>query len=667
MTVHNEESAGVREAYGARMARFAEEAARLGLRSRRIAHLRLAIFACFSGSLLLGLWPFPQVGWGWISASGGFLLLFIFLVGRHDRVIRQERRAAVTRDLCEEALARLDRRWDALAPRVAPKEAARAPLSRDLDLFGEGARRASLFDLLGTPHTPMGRQTLAEWLLEPASPAVVRARQEAVRELAPLLDFRQDFGVRGRQMLSMPSGVEPFLAWAEGEPWMLGRAHRVWIPRVLTFVTILLLVLGIAGLLPPWWLLGVALNLLYTAVAGRRAHGIFDQVARRERAFREFEGLFSPIAQGSFQALGLQSLVLRLFVDGQAAHSQMRRMDRIMGMADARRTGLMYLLVQGLLLWDFHVLYALSRWQRGVGRKVRDWFAVLGEVEALMALAALAHDEPSWCFPELVDPGRDAALRARALGHPLLPLDGCIRNDVSVGPTGSFLLVTGSNMSGKSTLLRAIGVNAVLAQVGGPVCAESFSMPPLRLGTSFRLEDSIEQGVSFFMAELRRLKTIVDEASSLAGYGTDRAEMPASGEGEREWMYLFLLDEILQGTNVYERQIAVRHVLCHLMRRGAIGAISSHDLTLAESEGLTEAARPVHFTEDYRVEPKGPRMTFDYRLRPGVAPTTNALKLLELVGLGEAVSSQGGPPQTSRELPCEPAGGPAGEPAGGRS
>lgn len=647
----------------ARMVRFTAAGARLGQRSRRIAHLRLALFVLCAGSLVLGLWSYPQVGWAWIGASAGWLALFVALVGTHDSVIREERRMAVLAELCQEALGRLERRWETLPVRAAPPEAVRHPLSRDLDLFGEGSRRASLFDLLGTPHTPMGRQTLAEWILTPAPPATVHGRQEAVRELAPQLDFRQDLGVRGRQMLSMPSGVEPFLTWAESEPWMLASAHRIWIPRFLTAVTLGLILLNIAGLLPAWWLLAAAGNLLCTALLGRRAHEIFDQVAWRERAFREFEGLFAPLADARFDAPLLQRLQERLSADGVAAHRQMRRLDRIMGLADARRSGLMYLLLQALTLWDFHVLYALSGWQRSVGRRVRDWFAVLGEVEALSALAALAHDEPSWCFPSITPPSGEARLQARALGHPLLPGDTCVRNDVTVGPRGSFLLVTGSNMSGKSTLLRAIGMNAVLAQVGGPVCAEELSMPSVRLGTSFRVEDSLEQGVSFFMAELRRLKSIVDEAAAVASdAGDGDGKGKASGEGpvapttvRGEWTYLFLLDEILQGTNVYERQIAVRHVLFHLMGRGAIGAISSHDLTLAESEGLAEAVRPVHFTEDYRVDADGPRMTFDYLLRQGVAPTTNALKLLALVGLGEGLETeprfQDGTSQAPSRLP----------------
>jgi DNA mismatch repair ATPase MutS len=261
-----------------------------------------------------------------------------------------------------------------------------------------------------------------------------------------------------------------------------------------------------------------------------------------------------------------------------------------------------------------------ERWQQRVGPRVRGWFEALGELEALCALAALEHDNPSWIFPT-VEEGR-ASYRAEGLGHPLLPPSSCVINDVEVGPSGRFLLVTGSNMSGKSTLLRSIGINAVLAQAGGAVLARSLIMPPMVLGTSFRVQDSIEAGVSFFMAELKRLKEVVD----LAGQ--------SHAEGERRLLYL--LDEILQGTNVYERQIAVRRVILHLLREGALGAVSTHDLTLAEADSLAEAAVPCHFTETYEPDAEGgPRMVFDYELREGVATTVNALKLLEMVGLGE--------------------------------
>ncbi len=210
-------------------------------------------------------------------------------------------------------------------------------------------------------------------------------------------------------------------------------------------------------------------------------------------------------------------------------------------------------------------------------------------------------------------------LQARQLGHPLLPCETCVANDVEIGPAGSFLLVTGSNMSGKSTLLRAIGVNAVLAQAGRPVCAEHLTMPPVVLATSMRIRDSLEDGVSFYMAELMRLKEIVDVARD------------ADSRNHRTLLYL--LDEILLGTNSKERHLAVVRVLQHLLERGAIGAISTHDLDLATSESLAGACRCVHFCETLHDQDAERPMTFDYRLRPGIATTSNALKLLEIVGL----------------------------------
>jgi len=232
----------------------------------------------------------------------------------------------------------------------------------------------------------------------------------------------------------------------------------------------------------------------------------------------------------------------------------------------------------------------------------------------------LAYDHPDWTFPE-VDASA-TSIEASGLGHPLLPGAARISNDVQLGAEGSFLLITGSNMSGKSTLLRSIGVNVVLAQAGGPVCASKLRLPPVKLATSIRVRDSLEDGVSFYMAELMRLKEIVDEAVAFGGR-PDRA-------------LVYLLDEILQGTNSQERRIAVEQVLSHLVKHGAIGAISTHDLDLAASDALEGQFLPVHFRETLHDHDAEHRMTFDYKLREGVATTTNALKLLEMVGLGNA-------------------------------
>jgi DNA mismatch repair ATPase MutS len=244
----------------------------------------------------------------------------------------------------------------------------------------------------------------------------------------------------------------------------------------------------------------------------------------------------------------------------------------------------------------------------------------LGEWETLSALATLAHDHPDWAYPTFATDGA-VELKGNALGHPLIPPSECVRNDVSVGPPGTFLFVTGSNMSGKSTLLRALGTNAVLAAAGAPVCAASLRLPPVRVYTSMRIEDSLEEGISLFMAELLRIKQVVEAAAS-----TDGAGRPV----------LYLIDEILHGTNTAERRIAARGVVRHLLGSGAIGAVSSHDLTLAEAPEIESAAQAVHFREEVgSADDAGAVLTFDFKLREGVATTRNALKLLEAVGLGE--------------------------------
>jgi DNA mismatch repair ATPase MutS len=290
----------------------------------------------------------------------------------------------------------------------------------------------------------------------------------------------------------------------------------------------------------------------------------------------------------------------------------MRRLFRILGFAELRTgAAIFHFPVQALTLWDFHVVFALDGWRRDAGRRVRDWMEAVGELDALSALARIRHDNPGWAAPAL-DPG--PVLQARDLGHPLIPDDRRVGNDVEIGPPGTLLLVTGSNMSGKSTLLRAVGLNIVLAQSGAPVCAAAMRLPPSDLQTSIRVQDSLELGLSYFMAALARLKGVVDAA-----------------EHERADRVLFyLLDEILQGTNSAERGIAVRGVARHLLEAGAIGAMTTHDLAIAGEPPLETAARLVHFTET--VDEQG-NMAFDYRLRPGLATSRNALRLMKLIGI----------------------------------
>ena len=546
------------------------------------------------------------------------------------------------------------RRWSRLPPSPAPPpeaygdDGSRRPAVRDRGLFGP----ASLARLLGTVRTPAGRRELGRWLLVPAPTDEIRRRQGAVAELAGELELRQEMELAallatGEATSASPAAtaapgddtaqagagnpdLERFLAWAEGEPWLLHRPALVWTSRLLPLVTVGLGLAAIGGLLPGSLaaLPPIAALVLTWALRGD-TEAVFDRVAAGPAELATYAAALETLEGRSFDDPKLQELARRMTSGGRSAARWMKRLARRVESADARH-GSFHVINQVLTLWDFHALWALERWQVTAGRDVRRWLAALAELEALAALGALAWEQPGWCFPRLTEAGDtgvgdEAVLSGRGLGHPLLADDVRVGNDIRVGPPGTVLLVTGSNMSGKSTLLRSLGTNVTLGQAGGPVCAEEMTLPPLTLGTSILVEDSLADGVSFFYAELLRLKQVVDLADAARGGGRT---------------LLFLLDEVLRGTNSVERQVAVVRVLSHLLEAGAIGALSTHDLELGSVPEVARAADPVHFRET--IHPPGgdgadtedrPRMSFDYRLRPGPATTTNALALLAAVGL----------------------------------
>ena len=589
-------------------------------RASRVSNLRLAIFVLGVGALV---WAELQPERGALALAAAVLavLAFLVLVAVHSRLKQRERWAAEMAAVNDEGLARLRRDWDGL-PAVAESGPEGHPYAHDLDIFGHG----SLARFLATTGTRVGRERLHGWLLAPAPPAEVPRRQAAVRALIPRLEYRQEVQVSGRLAGEPdPDALQAFLEWAESGPWLLRRGPLLWLARLIPPATLGLAVLHIDGTLArPWWILPLVAGTVLASVFGKRVHRLMAGASLGESSVRHYADLVGRIQAETFEdgALGAIRDTLTAECD---ARRELERLGWLTELAELRHGGLFYVMVHLPTLWDFHVLWALERWKQRAGRHVREWVDAIARMDALCALAGPAHDEPGWSFPELTDGDR---LEAEALAHPLLGPEERVANDVTVGPPGTFLMVTGSNMSGKSTLLRAIGVNAVLAEAGGPVCAGSLRLPPLELRTSMRVEDSLERGVSLFMAELQRLKQVVDaaEAASAAGPGPAPDEPPAR-------ILLYLLDEILHGTNSAERQVAIREVLGHLLERRAVGAISTHDLALAEQEPLKSAVVPVYFRETVHPEGHEPPMTFDYRLRDGVATSTNAMKLVRLVGL----------------------------------
>ena len=645
--------------YTERAERFDREAG-VKLRIARVfGRLRLTLF---TASIASAWWLFAA-GRGtaaWLLLAGA-AAAFAILVTRQRVARRETRRAELMAEFNREGIARLDRNWPGLRPApglAAPKD---HDYAADLDLFGP----ASLLHLIGVCGTAPGWRTLRAWLLGRADPDTVALRQAAVSEMAGALDFRDQLAAEARlvevptsaapgrpsplRALGLPSALgnpdppaspdaptpanDPaasFLRWAEGDPWL---PNHLWL-RVASYLlpaanltAIVLYSIGTVPIAALGW--PFVISALLLAPKSRAIHQVFADADDGESGVRQYGPLLAHLAAAPLDSPYATALRRRIGTGPRSAPAEIATLRRLLDMADARRSPLLHYPLAVILHWDVHVLAGLERWKARSGSRVRGWLDAVGEAEALASLAALAADHPDWTMPTLDRSAR--TVRARALGHPLLAPDVCVRNDIEIGPARSFHLVTGSNMSGKSTLLRAVGLNAVLAQAGGPVCAASLGMPPLRVMTSILVEDSLEDGVSYFMAGLQRLKRIVDAAQSSAGH-------PGDGPGDAATpdalppATLYLLDEILQGTNSAERRIAARTVLRQLLETGAIGAVTTHDLSLADADDLTARAVAVHFTES--VDDGADALTFDYRLRDGIATSTNALKLLAMVGLG---------------------------------
>jgi hypothetical protein len=528
--------------------------------------------------------------------------LFAAAVLAHDAVVRRRADAERAASVYERGLARLDGRWAGAGETGSAFTSDDHPYAADLDLFGAG----SMFERLCTAVTPSGQATLARRLLEPAPHDEARARQVAVGELRPALDLREDLARLGHDVRA---GVEPeaLVRWATAPP--------VGFPSLARPISALLAAANAGGALT--WALGGGPHVFFatSAVSGAWALWLGDRVDRSigaaDRPGRDLAllgRLLARLERERFRAPLLSELRARLDADGDPPSRQVARLARLSDRLESRRNTF-FAPIALPLLWTTQVALALEGWRRRVGPAIPRWVAAVGEIEALSALAAYAYENPDDPFPELVDEGPlfDASL----LAHPLLPTATAVRNDVHLDGGGRLLLVSGSNMSGKSTLLRAVGLNLALARAGAPVRAAALRVSPLSLGASIRINDSLSAGRSRFYAEIARIRQLMDLAR-------DRPPL------------LFLLDEILHGTNSGDRRAGAEAVVKGLLARGAVGLVTTHDLALAAiAEAPGSGGRNVHF-EDHL---EWGRMAFDYRLKDGVVRKSNALALMRAVGL----------------------------------
>jgi len=603
-----------------RLAELEAERRRLDESIRSVGTSRL--FAIL-GAITLGLGVLFS-GWGTLAlaGAGGFTLAFAGLVVIHARMHRRADRLAAAIHYHRVALERLEGSFAHHPSRGDRFLDADHPYADDLDIFG--AR--SLFQLLDFSFTRLGEAKLADWLASPSPRAEILERQAAVRELAELDGLREELAAEGSLLGDDKPDASRLLTWAESSEAPVFPPSLGLLRWVLPVVTIGLFVLARLDLLSEMaWLWSAGGTLLIGISRMPKVDRIADAVSSRERALDRYRAVLDLIEQAEFHSPRLLAIKKTLGEGDARASREIARLSSIVGFFDARRNEVFRFFIGPVLLWDWHCVAALERWRSRSGTKIRSWLEAVGELEALASLATYAADRPSHAFPTLVD---EPAFEARKLGHPLLPPDRCVRNDVRLDGPGTALLVTGSNMSGKSTLMRAMGINVVLAMAGAPVCAESLVVSSFELRTSMRVRDSLEEGVSHFYAELLKLKRV------LAGLDQPRP-------------LLFLLDEILHGTNSRERRIGARNVLRHLLERGAMGAISTHDLGLVDvGPDLDAKVRKVHFAEQVR----DGEMSFDYRLRPGVVQSSNALRLMRMVGididLAEAGHDPSGNPQS---------------------
>lgn len=463
---------------------------------------------------------------------------------------------------------------------------------------------------------------LAEWLLNPAAPDIIRPRQGAVAELAPRLDFLEDLAVLGE---SARAGVrtEALYAWGERKPLLEPSWFRVlaWglsvlgSTAVIAFLASLLVFFGMLKL-PEKTVAGLqlyvlSLGMVYSAVLWRfkgRTHTIIQEIADAAPDLSLIAEVLGRLETERFTSPLLAMLRAELEADGQPPSIRIAKLHKLVELVDSRKN-LAMVVIRPLLLWDIHLSYAIEEWRSVSGTAVRRWLSATGEMEAIASIAGYYYDHPGDVFPEFV--AEHPYFEGEGLGHPLLPDEHLVRNDVYLARDLSVLVVSGSNMSGKSTLLRTVGINTVLAQAGAPVRARRLRLSSLAVGASIRTQDSLQDHTSRFYAEILQLRRILEKA----GGG-----IPV----------LFLIDEVFQGTNSHDRRIGAEAIVRSLVNRGAIGLLTTHDLALAHiAEMLGPRGANVHF-EDHLEEG---RMHFDYRMRPGVVQKSNALELMRSVGL----------------------------------
>jgi hypothetical protein len=569
----------------------------------RIGNERLAAGIAFAILAALAAGMHAISGW-WLL---GPVAVFIALMIVHSRVIRQRDLAARAARYYQKRMLRLGDS-SAWAGNGQTGERFRDPshvYSEDLDLFGKG----SLFELVSCARTAAGEETLASWLLSPADCETALARQTAITELRGRLDLRERIAFIGEEIRSSIE-IEKLEAWASAPALGFPAALR-WAAVALALSCLATLVLFLGGALPIWpFAAVVAVNIgLIAALRKRVAQIVHTAVSGPD--LLAFSSLLAIIETERFESPLLVQLAKKISNESGPASVQLRGLQRWVELADSS-DHLLVRVLQPVLLWKEQAAMGLENERQRAGVSLPSWIRTIAQFEALSSFATLAFERPHWTFPQL-EQNSEPCFEIRGMTHPLMAPGTCVPNDLHLCGGLRLLIVSGSNMSGKSTLLRSIGLNTVLAWAGAPAAASHMRISLLQPAASIRIQDSLQDNRSRFFAEIMRLRQILD--------------LIRNGNGRR---ILFLLDELLSGTNSHDRRIGAAGIVRGFIDQGAMGLVTTHDLALSDiASAIGPAAVNVHFEDRFT----NGKIEFDYRLVPGIVTRSNALELMRAIGL----------------------------------
>jgi phosphate/sulfate permease len=566
-------------------------------------------------------WPALYTGaiaarWLWLPVVG-----FVAAALVHERIERRLRRARRAAAYYRQGLDRLAGDWIGRGSAGARFEDAEHPYTSDLDLFGRG----SLFELLCAGRTADGETCLAGWLKRGSDAASLKRRQRAVKELRDRPELRLDLALLGDRV-GATVDTAALVQWAVA-PTVLNERWPRWVASLLGAANVVTFTAWQAPMLnqaleamrggevfEPFkgatpFLASLLVSAAFGMWHGRKTNHVLHDADRPQHDLALLVGVLARIQDERFEGQDLRQLTEALRTEGVTPSKAVARLTRIVEIEQSRHNQI-FAALGGLVFAGTHLAHALEAWRTRHGRAVSVWVDAAARFEALSSLARHAYENPGDVFP-VFDEG-PALLEATGLAHPLLPVDTAVRNDVALSRRAQRLwIVSGSNMAGKSTLLRTTGVNVVLALAGAPVRARAMRLSALQLGASMRIVDSLRDGTSHLYAEIKRLRGIVDLC-----------------DGPRP--VLFLLDEVLHGTNSSDRRTGAAAVLRTLIGRGAIGMVTTHDLALAKIvDELGDAGANVHFVDHMR----DGRLAFDYKLHEGPVQKGNALELMRAIGL----------------------------------